>query len=61
MLAVGNENTIDAPGRSMTFGSWNKISDSSLHGGPTDGGSLVMGFQNTVTNSHNAYVFSGQG
>ncbi len=61
MLAVGNENTIDAPGRSMTFGSWNKISDSSLHGGDTDGGSLVMGFQNTVTNSHNAYVFSGQG
>ncbi|HGG8772347.1 TPA: ESPR-type extended signal peptide-containing protein, partial [Enterobacter kobei] len=61
MLAVGNENTIDARGRSMTFGSWNKITDSSLHGGNSDGGSLVMGFQNAVTNSHNAYVFAGQG
>ncbi|EPK3895979.1 ESPR-type extended signal peptide-containing protein, partial [Enterobacter ludwigii] len=61
MLAIGNQNTIDAPGRSMTFGSWNKITDSSLHGGNSDGGSLVMGFQNAVTNSHNAYVFAGQG
>ena len=61
MIALGNENILDAAGRTMVFGSWNRVDDDSKSSGNLDAGTLVMGLNNNIKNSHNAYVLGGSG
>uniref|UniRef100_UPI003F70C192 ESPR-type extended signal peptide-containing protein n=1 Tax=Enterobacter ludwigii TaxID=299767 RepID=UPI003F70C192 len=59
MIAVGNKNELTANGRAMVFGSWNTITDSSPSMSKYDPGTLIMGLDNEVVQSHGAYLFGG--
>ena len=57
-MALGNENIVDAGGRGMTIGSWNRIYSKS-NSGAGDAGTLAMGFDNTISESQGSYLFGG--